>query len=505
MQSMLTRYMKSCVQPGEAVGATGAQSISEPGTQMTLKTFHFAGVSSMNVTLGVPRLKEIINASKAISTPIITARLKNGASEPAARIVKSQIEKTTLGEISSYIEEVYTDRKAYLKVKLSAGAISDLQLDCDADTVRERILQGVPGQTRPPILRLLKDKDVLVKKTRSGRSLYTLRICVPGEKKKPGVPLSDRILLENTQNSYFLMQQLKAALPKVICCGIPTVNRAVINETDGKNDGSETGVEDDTYHLLIEGTGLLDVMGSDGVDFKYTETNHIAEIFDTLGVEAARKKIAMEIWYIMSAYGIGIDNRHLLLLSDVMTFKGEVLGITRFGVSKMRESVLMLASFEKTTDHLFDAAVHGRSDEIVGVSECIIMGIPIPLGTGLFKLLKKAQHKSDYSRVKKGGEVGEGGGGGKKGKRKSSKDLTTTAPAKAPPATPTASTSLPANLQQNATDIVGPVAEKFRCHPTTSAVTRMMALTTQGRRKETLFAKQRADEERTAREVEMEA
>merc|ERR1712216_767659 len=106
------------------------------------------------------------------------------------------------------------------------------------------------------------------------------------------------------------------------------------------------------------------------------------------GIEAARTTIASEITYIMSAYGISIDARHLLLLSDVMTFKGCVLGITRFGVSKMRESVLMLASFERTTDHLFDAAVHGRTDSIVGVSECIIMGIPIPLGTGLFKVVK---------------------------------------------------------------------------------------------------------------------
>merc|ERR1712078_642955 len=105
---------------------------------------------------------------------------------------------------------------------------------------------------------------------------------------------------------------------------------------------------------------------------------------------AARATICSEVSYIMQAYGIAINARHLLLLSDVMTFKGEVLGITRFGVSKMRESVLMLASFEKTTDHLFDAAVHGRSDEIVGVSECIIMGIPVPLGTGMFKLLKRA-------------------------------------------------------------------------------------------------------------------
>ena len=122
----------------------------------------------------------------------------------------------------------------------------------------------------------------------------------------------------------------------------------------------------------------------------------------------------------MEAYNIHIDNRHLMLLSDVMTFKvsylttiigiyylviiylnshlqGEVLGITRFGVAKMRESVLMLASFEKTTDHLFDAAVHSRRDHIVGVSECIIMGVPIPLGTGLFKLLRDVDN--DYCRV----------------------------------------------------------------------------------------------------------
>lgn len=114
------------------------------------------------------------------------------------------------------------------------------------------------------------------------------------------------------------------------------------------------------------------------------------EIMETIGIEAARTKISAEIFYIMNAYGIGIDSRHLLLLSDVMTFKGEVLGITRFGVAKMRESVLMLASFEKPTDHLFNAAVRGKTDSIVGVSECIIMGVPIPMGTGIFKLLKKA-------------------------------------------------------------------------------------------------------------------
>ena len=373
------------MEPGEAVGATGAQSISEPGTQMTLKTFHFAGVSSMNVTLGVPRLKEIINASKAISTPIITAKLNNGVHEEAARSAKASIEKTTLGEVSVYIDEVYARDKSYLIVKLNKDTISDLNLTLSAMDVREKILQGSTGTSRPAILRLLKPKDVYT------RGDEYIRVLVPMDKDKGGsskvVRDEDDSHEEDTRCVYYKMQQLKAALPKVVVCGINTINRAVINEG---------GEGEDKFHLLVEGYGLLDVMGSDAIDFRGTETNHIIEVEKVLGVEAARTKISKEIDYIMKAYGIGIDPRHLLLLADVMTFKGEVLGITRFGVSKMRESVLMLASFEKTTDHLFDAAVHGRVDDIVGVSECIIMGTPIPLGTGLFKLLKSAQTGEEY-------------------------------------------------------------------------------------------------------------
>jgi DNA-directed RNA polymerase III subunit RPC1 len=225
-------------------------------------------------------------------------------------------------------------------------------------------MYGSRGVTRPASLRALKEKDVKIKK----RSTSKLRVYVPADKKG---------------SLYFAMQVLKTALPSVIVQGIPTVNRAVINEID--KDGEQS------YNLLVEGYGLQDVMGSPGIDGRHTWTNHVLEVEQVLGVEAARTQISSEISYIMNAYGIGIDTRHMLLLSDVMTFKGEVLGITRFGVSKMRESVLMLASFEKTTDHLFDAAVHGRSDEVVGVSECIIMGIPIPIGTGLPTILWKSQ------------------------------------------------------------------------------------------------------------------
>jgi DNA-directed RNA polymerase III subunit RPC1 len=299
-----------------------------------------------------------------ISTPIITAKLECDNNKVAARIVKAGIEKTTLGEVSKFMKEVYSPDSCYISIELDMEAIEQLKLSIDVYSVRRAILSGVRGVTRNAVLRSLHDSNVLIKKGSKSK----LRIQVP-KIKSGGI----------VATGYFAMQMLKSALPNVIVQGIPTVSRAVINESDKAGTAS--------YNLLMEGYGLQEVMGSPGIDGLYTTTNHILEVEQVLGVEAARTQISAEIQNIMTAYGIGIDSRHLLLLSDVMTFKGEVLGITRFGVSKMRESVLMLASFEKTTDHLFDAAVHGRVDAIVGVSECIIMGMEVPVGTGLPTLL----------------------------------------------------------------------------------------------------------------------
>ena len=122
------------------------------------------------------------------------------------------------------------------------------------------------------------------------------------------------------------------------------------------------------------------------MDGRRTISNHIMEVKDTLGIEAARGQIMKELNRTYGSYGIGIDPRHLMLLADVMTYRAEVLGITRFGIARMKESVLMLASFEKTPDHLFDAALHSKVDRIAGVSECIVTGRPCNLGTGAFRI-----------------------------------------------------------------------------------------------------------------------
>lgn len=139
-------------------------------------------------------------------------------------------------------------------------------------------------------------------------------------------------------------------------------------------------------------------MATHGVLGKKTTSNNTLEVAKTLGIEAARATIMTEIKLVMENHGMSIDRRHSMLVADLMTSRGEVNGITRQGLAKMKESVLNLASFEKTADHLFDAAYYGQTDAICGVSESIIMGIPVPVGTGIFKLLHKSEKEAPQQR-----------------------------------------------------------------------------------------------------------
>ncbi|KAG2499255.1 hypothetical protein HYH03_002834 [Edaphochlamys debaryana] len=366
----VNKYATKRIDPGSTVGAVGAQSIGEPGTQMTLKTFHFAGVASMNVTLGVPRIKEIINAARTISTPIMKVALAVDHDVKAARLVKGRLEKTMLGQIARHIKIVLKPGRtahaeedplggtgaygggprgygeACISIRLDMNAIEALQLDVDGHTVKHSILAAPKLKLKETHVRAVAQDKVLV---------------YPPDASRQGL--------------LFCLEGLLGKLPKVIVMGIPTVERAVITKEKG-----------DKYALLVEGTNVQAVMGTLGVMGTHTTTNHVAEIEKFMGIEAARHAIMSEIKYTMGSHGMSIDDRHIMLLADCMSYKGEVLGITRFGIAKMKDSVLHTASFEKTADHLFDAAIHGRVDDVVGVSESIIMGIPMPTGTGLFRV-----------------------------------------------------------------------------------------------------------------------
>ncbi|ADM11767.1 DNA-directed RNA polymerase subunit alpha [Encephalitozoon intestinalis ATCC 50506] len=331
------KMMDLIIEPGTTVGAIAGQSIGEPGTQMTLKTFHFAGVASMNITLGVPRLKEIINAVCNISTPIINAELNDSQNLFAAEVIKGRIGRISLKDICSSLTEVVDKEEIFLDIAIDLESLSRLKLNLDIHKI-ERLLS-------------LHDQIRIV-----GNNV--LRVFIK----------------KITDQSYFNLQKIKKKLLGTRICGAPQISRVIINSNKGQ------------YSLVIEGTGLLSVINTDGIRCSSVTSNSVTEVEEVLGIEAARAQIIHEIEYTISNHGIKIDPRHIMLLADTMTYRGEVFGITRFGISKMSRSTLMLASFEQTSDYLFEAAAQNKSDEICGVSESIILGIPICIGTGSIDL-----------------------------------------------------------------------------------------------------------------------
>ena len=350
-KELWTKYKKAKVNPGEAVGAVAGQSIGEPATQMTLKTFHFAGVASMNITSGIPRIKEIINYTQKISTPVIYAKLIQEDDVTAARIVKGRIEKIKLERVCEYIKEIISPEGCYIKVKLDEKYINSSHLEITIQKVREALLLN-----KKKLNLKLRENHIIIKNNKK-------LIIYP--------PETDRNYL------YFSLEVMMKNLPEIVISGISTVNRVVINKKDK---------DEKKYMLAIEGTGLLDIMKIDGIDYKHCTSNNIGEILNTLGIEAARKSIIYELNYTFAGHSIHVDQRHLGLISDLMTFKGTVLGFQRFSMIKMKDSVFLNSSFERTTDVLFDAAVYAKNESLRGVSESIITGKTAKIGTGVFQI-----------------------------------------------------------------------------------------------------------------------
>ncbi|KAK5097176.1 DNA-directed RNA polymerase III subunit C1 (rpo31) [Lithohypha guttulata] len=435
----LEKYERAKVEPGHAVGAVGAQSIGEPGTQMTLKTFHFAGVAGMSLTAGVPRIKEIINASKDISTPVITCRLERRSDgsipEELARIVKGRIECLYLEDITEFITISHpTSKASCIYLKLNMDTIIDFGLDITIhDVVRAIEKHRRFAKTglscvmvRPDEIRISSGNTI--KSTKRGAAakaeesaphenllrLQAIRRILPSVHVL-GHPNAARavVMAEDDPMSEEILARRKAMKVTAIPASVsetrahsPTMDLdpPIKQEGGAQPDLDQPPIKaeittsapipKDTppaktiqmHKLMISGYGLRSVLTTPGVNPATTQTNSIVETLNVLGIEAARSKIITEIAEVMK--DLNIDPRHMALLADVMTYKGEVLGITRFGLAKMRDSVLQLASFEKTADHVFDAGVAGKRDDIEGVSECVIVGKTMGVGTGSVEVVR---------------------------------------------------------------------------------------------------------------------
>ncbi|MDV0442966.1 DNA-directed RNA polymerase subunit A'' [Methanorbis rubei] len=336
-------YDRTRVQPCEAVGINAAHSIGEPGTQMTMRTFHYAGVAEINVTLGLPRLIEIMDARKEPSTPTMTIFLEGSYREDRdkAREVSWKIEAAPLhefGDIETDIADmcvvVQINREVCKKRKISVAEIL------------ERAPQKIKDKRHYRDFEVeINDKDGILR------------------------------FLPKNEESYQNLFQLAEHVRQVIVQGIDDIRRVVVRK------------ENDEYILHTEGSNLKDVFEIDGVDCTRTRTNNIAEIAGTLGIEAARSAIIYEAFSTLKEQGISVDLRHIMLVADIMCMDGEVKQIGRHGIAGEKESVLSRASFEVTVNHLLDAAVAHEFDELSGVTENVIVGQPILLGTGDVKLM----------------------------------------------------------------------------------------------------------------------
>jgi len=325
-------YVRSLIEPGEAAGIVSAQSIGEPGTQMTLRTFHFAGVKEQNVTLGLPRLIEIVDARKVPSTPTMTIYLEKRyhARREKAQEVANAVTCTTLEDVA---ENIVSDIS---RMKVLA------RLNVNAMKARSIVLQEVREALKPPNCEVKIDRfDVEI---------------TPKE-------------MEIQQFKRFVNRLRQFRLK-----GAPSVRRAMILEDQGE------------WIIRTEGSNLDYALAIPGVDKTRTVSNNMHEVAGVLGIEAARNVIIKEAMSVLEEQGLDVDIRHVMLVADMMTNSGVVLQVGRHGISGEKTSTLAKAAFEITIPTIVDASIKGTKDMLRGVAENVIVGRQIPMGTGLIEV-----------------------------------------------------------------------------------------------------------------------
>lgn len=338
IDEVVKEYEKALIEPGEAVGTVTAQSIGEPSTQMTLNTFHYAGVAEINVTLGLPRIIEIVDARKNPSTPIMTVYLdeEHRYDSEKAREVARRIEGTTLESLA---------RSMTLDI---------LNMEFVVDVDPERLEKS--GLTMEKIQAKLE------------RSFKSAEIEVDG---------NTLIIRMKKAKGVSTLRRLADKVKKHRLKGLSGVGKTIIRK------------EGDEYVIYTEGSNFKQVLKVPGVDPTRTRTNNIHEIAEVLGIEAARNAIIEEITRTMQEQGLEVDVRHIMLVADMMTLDGIVRPIGRHGVVGTKASVLARAAFEITVQHLLQAAERGEVDPLNGVVENVLIGQPVPVGTGIVRLAMK--------------------------------------------------------------------------------------------------------------------
>jgi DNA-directed RNA polymerase subunit A" len=341
MEKIVELYRKTCFDPGEAIGVVSAQSISEPATQMTMRTFHIAGAAEIKVTLGLPRLIEIFDARRSPKTPIMTIYLqKSYNTMQKAEKIASEIQETLLKDIA----------------KDPSVDLLNMQIEVPID------------------FSALKEKGLTMKKL---KNILTADVKTKNLKMKF---LKEKLTMKSKEDvTVKQLQKLKTKILKLHIKGIKKVSEVRVSQK-----GSE-------WIIKTLGSNLEDVLKIPGIDNKRTTTNNMHEILKVFGIEAAREAIVQFAKETMEDGGLDVDIRHIMLVADAMTADGIIRPIGRYGIAGIKGSVLARANFEETIKHLTRAAIRAENDNLNSIIENVMINQVVPVGTGMFNLVFKAK------------------------------------------------------------------------------------------------------------------
>ena len=332
-------YFKDSFEPGEAIGIISAQSLSEPTTQMTMRTYHFAGSAGLQVTLGLPRIIEIFDARKDPATPSMTIFLNKefNNEEEAEKLAKKIKEK----RLKNFLESISLD-------------LTNKRITMEIKKIKKSEFEEIVDK----LGKKFKSAEIKVKENQ------IIMEFEGSEEDEEEISISD-------------LQKLKKKLIGLSVSGVPGIHNAVVVK------------EGDEWVIKTYGSNLHQILMLSEVDVRRCYTNNIFEIRDILGIEAAREALFREIKETLSQQGLNVNERHIMLIVDIMVFTGEVKPVGRYGVAGMKSSVLTKAGFEETVKHLVKASVMGEEDNFKGIFENVMINQQVPAGTGMFELVGK--------------------------------------------------------------------------------------------------------------------
>ncbi|MCK5107205.1 MAG: DNA-directed RNA polymerase subunit A'' [Nanoarchaeota archaeon] len=341
MEAVYQEYLDSKVEAGESVGLVAAESVGEPGTQMTLNTKHFSGVAELNVTMGLPRIIEILDARKKISTPMMEIYLqKPYCNGKDIKKIALSIKETKLGEIITEFAISIAEQTVEFTINEKRFADLDVEFKDIKDLIKKT--KKVPSCT-------MKQKE----------NVITLTAKEDGDIRK--------------------LYEIKESLKEVVIQGIAGITQVLPVKR-----GNE-------YIIITAGSNLKKILAKEFVDPTKTNSNDLYETCAVLGIEATRQTIINEVSKVIDSQGLNIDIRHITLIADMMCFSGDIKGVTRYGVVKEKSSILARASFETPIRHIFSAGLTGEVDYLTSVIENVMINQPVPVGTGLPDLVTKVK------------------------------------------------------------------------------------------------------------------